>query len=150
MSRRLINEQRINNWPPNWHFYKEDNSILVLIDTIYKNKTLILNIDTSNSYPFNPPKFMCDGKDGQLYYKHLFDSTFESYKKDCMELSGSSCWCCDTILCKDKWHCQNRIIDIVAEFKKFHYCKKRAGERFWCRLIAKYLLIEHLPIYEYL
>ena len=63
MSRRLINEQRINKWPPNWHFYKEDNTILVFIDTIYKNKTLILNIDTSNSYPFCPPKVTCDVTD---------------------------------------------------------------------------------------
>tara|TARA_B110000967_G_C18810727_1_gene523439 strand:+ start:673 stop:1125 length:453 start_codon:yes stop_codon:yes gene_type:complete len=150
MSRRLINEQRINKWPPNWHFYKEDNIILVFIDTIYKNKTLILNIDTSNSYPFCPPKVTCDGIGIKLYYKDLFHTSIRSYEKDCMKLSDTSCWCCDTILCKDKWDNQKRIVDIVNEFKKFHHCKKRAGERYWCKLIAKYLLIEHLPIYEYL
>ena len=150
MSRRLINEQKKNNWPANWFLYKEDKTILIFIDTIYKNKTLILTLDTSNSYPFRPPRVTCNGIDMQMYYKDLFSSKIQSYEKDCQELSGSNCWCCDTILCKNKWHNQRRIVDIVDEFKKFHHCKKRAGERYWCKLIAKYLLIEHLPIYEYL
>ena len=61
MSRRLINEQKKNNWPANWLLYKEDNTILIFIDTIYKNKTLILTLDTSD-YPFRPPQVTCNGE----------------------------------------------------------------------------------------
>ena len=144
----ILKEQKLYEWPSNWHFYEEDNQVIVFIDTIYINNALILTLDFPKQYPFFRPDVTCNGKEIRLYYKDLFSSRVKSYQEDCDNLSSVG-RCCNTILCKNNWSPSFKVVDIVNEFKKIHHCKKRADERFWCRLVSKYIL-EDIPIYEYL
>lgn len=145
MLRRLTNEQTVDKWPLNWHFYKKDHIIIIVLE---ENIITIKNLE---SYPFRPPQVTYNGEDIKSYYAKLFNSnTSKSYNDDLIKLSGISCWCCETILCKNKWRCQSRIKDIVDEFNSFHICKKRADERSWGRFISRNLLVEDIPIYEFL
>ena len=144
----ILKEQALYKWPPNWHFYEEDNQVVVFIDTIYKDNALILTIDFTKQYPFLRPNVTCNGKNIRLYYKDLFSSRVKSYEEDCINLSSVG-RCCNTIMCKNNWSPSFKVVDIVNEFKRIHHCKRRADERFWARLVSKYVL-ESVPIYRYL
>lgn len=142
--RRLINEAIRDDW-----------DILGIAHDI-EEKTIYIpvNEDTdglvvtyTSSYPFRVPTVQYRERDLLLFYKDL---SMGRNSNDINSLLDEGCMCCESLLCGNKWNVQRSIKNILDEFNKFVHIKKRSIERFWARRIASKLLVEDIPLHDYL
>ena len=70
--------------------------------------------------------------------------------KDFEKITGQKCLCCSSILCKNNWAVSKHIIDIKHEFQKIFDLRFRISQRFWAKRIASRLLVEDIPLDDFL
>ena len=137
------------------------NKSIVKIQRKYNIEPLII-ITLNDRYPFQAPKVKYFDKDiQQIYRTNFVDELNElTYQEgncilcDKEKCSGCLCMCCSTIICRNNWYPQRKIIDIINECKKYINIKSRLIERIHCKKIQeKYLYqipVNYLPIHNYL
>ena len=152
MSRRLANEAIRDNWEESgiMHFIG-DKSIYIHVDDIWTEEENLLTIVYESTYPFRPPSVTYEGKNILVFYRELSNCSNKKIRDDISKLLGDSgCMCCSTLLCRNNWSVHNTIKNLLEEFEKFCQIKKRSVERFWSDRIASRLLVEDIPLREYL
>jgi|SaaInlV_100m_DNA_2_1039680.scaffolds.fasta_scaffold04889_4 hypothetical protein len=152
MSRRLANEAIRDNWEESgiMHFIG-DKSIYIHVDDIWTEEENLLTIVYESTYPFRPPSVTYEGKNILVFYRELSNCSNKKIRDDISKLlGGNGCMCCSTLLCRNNWSVHNTIKNLLEEFEKFCQIKKRSVERFWSDRIASRLLVEDIPLREYL
>ena len=139
-----MEKERIKGqWPADWQMISESLiHIPLTLPTPLHNGTLAVTLGPE--YPFRVPTACYNGTSLALIYR-----TGNIFQEDMKLVSGLSCLCCHTYLCRDNWHCTHQIKDIVREFLNVVAYKIRIVERFVCKRIQeKYL--HNIPIHEFL
>jgi hypothetical protein len=149
MSRRLANEAIRDNWDElGIEHFREDNTIYISVGAEDEN---LLTVNYGSTYPFRPPCITYNGKDILVFYRELSYGSNKKIRDDISKLLGDNgCMCCSSLLCGNNWSIHNTIKNLLEEFEKFCQIKKRSVERFWSDRIASRLLVEDIPLREYL
>jgi len=148
--RRLFNESIKHDWAALGieHHTENETIYIPVVDMNNQGNILVL---TYKSYPFVSPKVQYNGADLLIFYKDLFQTRNRQQNIDMNKLmDGKGCMCCSSLLCRDNWHVQCSIKDIMDEFNNFCKIKKRCDARFWSRRIASRSLVEDIPLHDYL
>jgi len=137
-----------------------DRSIVVKQQLLDIEPLITIKIDYL--FPFSIPDVKYFDKDIQKIYKvHLVNELKElnESSKQCLICNkkhciGCVCMCCSTIICRNNWNPQYKLVQIVEECKKFINIKCRLIERLHCKKIQhkflKEIPIKYLPIHNYL
>jgi hypothetical protein len=152
MSRRLANEAIRDNWDElGIEHFAEDNTIYIPVNEMWAQEENLLTINYCSTYPFRPPRIIYNGKDILVFYRKLSDGSSKKNRDDISKLLGvGGCMCCASLVCRNNWSVHNTIKNLLEEFEKFCQIKKRSVERFWSDRIASRLLVEDIPLREYL
>ena len=147
--RRLINESLKDNWIIHGiQYFETENLIFIPIYNKFTTECGYLSVKINECHPFRAPNAFFNGKDVITYYGELTNklSLFDDFKK----VTDQKCLCCSSILCKNNWGVSRHIIDIKNEFQKIFDLRFRISQRFWAKRIASRLLVEDIPLDDFL
>lgn len=152
MSRRLANEAIRDNWEElGMEHFIEDKTIYIPVDNVWTRGENLLTVAYKSVYPFRPPSVTYDGRNILIFYRELSNCSNKKIRDEISKLlGGTGCMCCSSLLCRNNWSVHNTIKNILEEFEKFCQIKKRSVERFWSDRITSRLLVEDIPLREYL
>ena len=147
--RRLTNESLQDSWIDHGiQYFDRENLIFIPIYNKFTTEDEVLSVKIHECHPFRPPDVFFNGKNVITYYGELTNQL--SLFKDFEKITGQKCLCCSSILCKNNWSLNKHIIDIKNEFQKIFDLRFRISQRFWAKRIASRLLVEDIPLYDFL
>lgn len=147
--KRMINESLKDSWMIHGiQYFATENLIYIPIYNKFTTESGLLSVKLKECHPWRPPDVFFNGKDVITYYGELSNklSLFEDFEK----ITKQKCLCCSSILCSNNWTVNKHIIDIKHEFQKIFDLRFRISQRFWAKRIASRLLIEDIPLCDFL
>jgi len=114
-------------------------------------KLTLLNLNVKfvldNSYPFAPPKHVfVNDKD----YIRIIAQSISKLSKIGIEKGYAKCFCCDSLLCRDKWSAQIQLTRLYSEIEQVITAKQKIMHVYFSRQIACEKLTHDIPIEHYL
>ena len=152
MSVRLRNESIQDKWGElGLEHFKDDKTIYMPVNDMWTGKENLLTVKYSQSYPFRPPVIIYNGQNILTFYGEMHGCSNLKIKDDVMKfLGGVECACCSSLVCSNNWTARNSIKNTLTEFNKFCQFKIRSIERYWSDRICSRLLVEDIPLRDYL
>ena len=146
---RLTNESVRDSWRIHGiQYFDTENLIFIPIYDKFTGEDGYLSVKINECHPFRVPTVLFKGQDVLTYYGQLTNklSSFKDFEK----LTKQKCLCCSSILCKNNWGVSRHIIDIKNEFQEIFDLRYRISQRFWAKRIASRLLVEDIPLDDFL
>ena len=136
----------------------DDIKIIKEIDTNFNNKTYYViefknfkddknyEFVITDMYPFKPPKLYINNKSISFYHKirNL------EFAKDLKKYTAIECFCCETILCDDRWSPGLTFNDVIDDIKKYHDACRQVVIHVIVNIIKRKYLIDDINIIEWL
>ncbi len=147
--RRLANESLRDSWVDQGiQYFDTENLIFIPIYNKFTTEYEFLSVKINECHPFRVPTVLFNGEDVLTYYGQLTNklSSFKDFEK----ITGRKCLCCSSILCKNNWVVSKHILDIKNEFQEIFDLRYRISQRFWAKRIASRLLVEDIPLDDFL
>ena len=108
---------------------------------------LEVRIELDNNYPFSPPIATCvNNKD----YIKIVCKSMPKFRVIGLENGYPKCFCCDSLLCADKWASSVHLTKLYHEIKDVIRKKLNIIHIYYCRKLATDKLTHDIPLEAYL
>jgi len=138
----LLYNLQVNNSGFQLNVIDYTREYVVVYMTLVDKIILELVFEIPKSFPFQNPNLKINNYN-YIDYLHIDPKYFDKFEV-------SMCLCCSSLLCRNNWHCSNKLVDIVNEVFKNFTLKLRAMQLRYCKKIVGKYFGFYLPICEFI